>query len=328
MIANKTITPREDGLFRLPSETDFETITIRDNIIECVGIDRPLMRNSASYGATIENNTLVNVSDVDSFANPSTGAPRGPLAPLRFRCGAEERYLVDQWTITENGAPAGPQTTIAIHAAGRTNTETMELRIDGVLAERWTNVAGDSRNREFATYSYTAPGKVTASQVQVAFTNDDNANRDLLIDRVELDRVAYQSEAPSTYSTGTWAAGSGCAPGYKGSEWLHCNGYLAFDMPATEKSITSPVADQSIREDNAEPLRAYPNPATDWLTVEGTEDYRVTVYDVSGRMVLEREYLRGRTQLSIAALQPGVYLVTLRNHRQGGQTVQQRLMVE
>lgn len=98
VIANTTITPRTDGLFGLNEETtDFGTITIRDNIIECDGTERPLMRNDASYGATIENNTLIGISDTDRYANPDTGMVRGLTEPLYFTCGAYEEFLVDGW---------------------------------------------------------------------------------------------------------------------------------------------------------------------------------------------------------------------------------------
>ena len=38
--------------------------------------------------------------NADSFDNADTGAARGPAEPLRFRCGADEEFLVDQWTVS------------------------------------------------------------------------------------------------------------------------------------------------------------------------------------------------------------------------------------
>lgn len=102
IIANPTVTPRSGGLFGLSaSATDFSTIVIRDNIIECIGTQRPLMRDSKGYAATIENNTLINLSDAGSIANPDTGAPRGPTEPLRFSCGAYNEYDVNGWQVRE-----------------------------------------------------------------------------------------------------------------------------------------------------------------------------------------------------------------------------------
>lgn len=95
---------RQEGLFGFDPESDFDTIAILDNIIECSEANpRPLMRNDTSYGASISNNTLVNISDTDSYLNPDTGDVRGPREPLRFRCGVQGEFLVDGWS----AAPAG-----------------------------------------------------------------------------------------------------------------------------------------------------------------------------------------------------------------------------
>ena len=78
VIARTTATPRTDGLFGFNPGCDFKTITIRDNVIECQGQARPLLRNKESYGAAISNNVLTNVSDADRYANPKGDKPAGP----------------------------------------------------------------------------------------------------------------------------------------------------------------------------------------------------------------------------------------------------------
>ncbi|MBT9314816.1 right-handed parallel beta-helix repeat-containing protein [Leptothoe spongobia] len=95
VIANKTKTPRTAGLFGFHEKTDFSTIAIKNNLIKINGVSRPLMRNQQSYGATIENNQLVNVSDANKFDNPSTGATRGLTAPLAFQVGANGEFAVN-----------------------------------------------------------------------------------------------------------------------------------------------------------------------------------------------------------------------------------------
>ncbi|MEM6447548.1 MAG: right-handed parallel beta-helix repeat-containing protein [Cyanobacteria bacterium P01_D01_bin.123] len=97
--ANETLTPRTEGLFAFNSSTDFSTIELRDNIVEVNGASRPLMRNDASYSAVIENNTLKNVSDIDQFDNPDTGSQRGLTAPLVFKVGANEEFVVDGFNL-------------------------------------------------------------------------------------------------------------------------------------------------------------------------------------------------------------------------------------
>lgn len=96
---NTTITPRNDGLFGFNSATNFSTIKIENNIIECTGISRPLMRNTQSYSSTISNNKLVNVSDTNSYGNTATGATQGPITEVKFRCGVNNEFNVDGWNI-------------------------------------------------------------------------------------------------------------------------------------------------------------------------------------------------------------------------------------
>ncbi len=97
IIARTTVTPREDGLFGFNGGNDFGTISIKDNLIECVGQARPLLRAPESYAAKIENNNLTNVSDVQKFTNARETRPVGLEAPLKFKCGAHEKFSVDGW---------------------------------------------------------------------------------------------------------------------------------------------------------------------------------------------------------------------------------------
>ncbi|MEM9119363.1 MAG: right-handed parallel beta-helix repeat-containing protein [Cyanobacteria bacterium P01_F01_bin.56] len=99
VIVNDTVNARMEGLFGFNSDTDFSTIEIKDNIIEVNGSARPLMRNEASYQATIENNTLSNVADADEFANPNTGVQRGLIEPLLFQVGANNEFTVDGFNL-------------------------------------------------------------------------------------------------------------------------------------------------------------------------------------------------------------------------------------
>ncbi|MEM1242941.1 MAG: right-handed parallel beta-helix repeat-containing protein [Cyanobacteria bacterium P01_H01_bin.26] len=105
IIANETTTPRKDGLFGFNEETDFSTIEIRDNLIQANGTSRPLMRNQASYGAVIKNNKLVNISDVNKFNNPTTGAPRGLREPLSFQAGANGEFSINGFEVSSPTAP-------------------------------------------------------------------------------------------------------------------------------------------------------------------------------------------------------------------------------
>lgn len=124
-----TSTPRTEGLFGLPQETDFSTIEISDNIIECIGLPRPLLRKHGHSEAMIRNNTLVNVSDADAYENPATEEPRGLQKPLSFSCGAHDQYLVDGWDLHDRNArrSSGRRRVSAFSASG-TREEKAEQR--------------------------------------------------------------------------------------------------------------------------------------------------------------------------------------------------------
>ena len=58
---------------------------------------RPLLRTDESYGATVENNKLINVSDTARYKNASTGKKVGLEAPLSFQCGVHGELTVEGW---------------------------------------------------------------------------------------------------------------------------------------------------------------------------------------------------------------------------------------
>ncbi|MCG6156361.1 right-handed parallel beta-helix repeat-containing protein [Rubinisphaera margarita] len=97
IVTRTTATPRKEGLFGFSPDCDFSTIAIRNNFIECKGQPRPLMRNDESYGATIQNNRLENVSDTDRYENLPTDAQIGLETPLFFQCGVHEELTVNGW---------------------------------------------------------------------------------------------------------------------------------------------------------------------------------------------------------------------------------------
>lgn len=97
IVARTTATPQTEGLFGLNGASDFKTIFIKDNQIECEGQARPLLRAKESYAATVENNTLTNVSDAQKLTNAKADRPIGLEKPLKFECGARGEFTVDGW---------------------------------------------------------------------------------------------------------------------------------------------------------------------------------------------------------------------------------------
>ncbi len=103
IVCRTTKTPRMDGLFGFNSKCDFQTIVIKDNLIECEGTARPLLRSKESYKAVVENNRLTNVSDVEQLKNPKADRVVGLEQPLKFECGVHGEFIVDGWNISLKG---------------------------------------------------------------------------------------------------------------------------------------------------------------------------------------------------------------------------------
>lgn len=123
--------------------------------------------------------------------------------------------------------------TVQIIAAGVENTETMQLQIGSTVVRTFDNIGGDAFAGQFQTYTHSTSGTVNPSQVRINFVDDrfDQAagvDENLRVDAIIIDGVRYETEDPSTFSTGTWKATDGITPGNRESEYLHSAGYFQF----------------------------------------------------------------------------------------------------
>jgi glucose/arabinose dehydrogenase len=126
-----------------------------------------------------------------------------------------------------------PTTSITVFAVGQTGSETMELLVDGQTAGRWENIGGSVAERDFQRFGIEVNGTISADRVRVAFTNDlyqpGVIDRNLVVDRINIDGTVYQSESEATYSNGTWnSLDNAIIPGRAQSEFLHSNGFFQF----------------------------------------------------------------------------------------------------
>lgn len=127
---------------------------------------------------------------------------------------------------------------IKIYAAGTPADRvypTMQLILAGRVAKTFTNISANPAIRPYTEYSYTipVPVKITPDLVRVAFVNDlyrgFGNDRNLFVDKITIDGVTYQSERPSTFSTGSWNfSNKSCTPGNYQTEILVCNGYFEY----------------------------------------------------------------------------------------------------
>lgn len=125
---------------------------------------------------------------------------------------------------------AEPGSTITVRARGAVGAEDLELELNGVLVASWDNIGtGD----EDFVYDHDGGGQVDLLRIRLRAGGSEPGfgDQNLRVDYVDIDGTRFETEAPTTRSTGTW--NGSCGAGYKKSEWMHCsvrsNGYFEYE---------------------------------------------------------------------------------------------------
>ena len=205
---------------------------------------------------------------------------------------------------------------VTVGVVGKCGGEDMHLKVDGTTVATWYDVGTDLTTRTYPDY--------TGGSIQVEFfdngTDEAGCNRNLLVDYVVIEGTRYETEEVAT----AYPEYANCnAP-----DVMQCNGYFDFGDLSTSGVAAQATADRKLAAPKQATSRfqAYPNPASDQLTVQGSEDYQVRAYDLNGRPVLQYDHLQDRTTVDLSQLQPGVYLIKAQDAR--GELVQQRIVVQ
>ena len=68
-------------------------------------------------------------------------------------------------------------------------------------------------------------------------------------------------------------------------------------------------------ENLAKPFTVYPNPASDFVTIElnngNLTDLRITIYDMQGKLVLDKNVTESPVELNVKTYKPGIYKIVL-----------------
>ena len=123
--------------------------------------------------------------------------------------------------------------TVQIFAAGSTGEENLDLFIDGEYETTFESVGGDVRSRDFVSFEFETSETLSASQISVAFGNDafdpaTGKDRNLLVDKIVLDGVVFETENPTTFSTGIFRDGGLTGPGFFETEFLNVNSIFTY----------------------------------------------------------------------------------------------------
>lgn len=114
--------------------------------------------------------------------------------------------------------------TIEFRALGSTGEERVELQLDGVTVETF------DLTTDMTTHVYEHDGADPGS-IRLDFVNDffgRGIDRNVQVDFLRVGAETIQTEGSAIHSTGTFDSATGCSPGNKRSEWLHCAGHFEY----------------------------------------------------------------------------------------------------
>ena len=125
---------------------------------------------------------------------------------------------------------------VQIFAGGTTGEEQFELLVDDIVVQSY-ELDGDTQK----TFSYNTSQQLSIDDLKIQFTNDSfdsqsGSDRNLIVDRIELDGATWQTEHPSTFSTGSYTA-DGLSPGNWQTEYLHTNGFFQYSSSGNQSTI-------------------------------------------------------------------------------------------
>ena len=89
------------------------------------------------------------------------------------------------------------------------------------------------------------------------------------------------------------------------------------DRGAHEYSLAGPVL-RSSPVTKKEVIRIYPNPATDFLTLQlphNNDQYMILVFDLSGKLIMPGRKAVGQLTLDLSKLHPSVYIVKVQDSK-------------
>ena len=185
--------------------------------------------------------------------------------------------------------------TVDLFVAGATNQEAINLNIGGQTVRTWHDIGGDADAGEFVQLTYQTGASVQPGDVQIEFTNDFyfpllGIDRNVRVDRIEIDGNVFETESPDVFSTGTWLPGEGVTPGNKQSEFLNANGYFQYSGTISTGSLIEVEArgqtgeEEFVLEVGGEEL-AYWRAGTEYATFTLRADDYVTPDQVRVRFV-------------------------------------------
>ena len=129
---------------------------------------------------------------------------------------------------------------LVISVKGNTGLETLDLMLAG------QEVASFGTTDAFAPINFIAKGKIAPDEVRIEYRTDTGTpgfddDRSLTIDSIEIDGVTYETEAVSTYSSGTDENEGTVRHGFLESDTLKFNGFFQYNgLVTTDDTFSLP----------------------------------------------------------------------------------------
>ncbi|MEO0470542.1 MAG: cellulase family glycosylhydrolase [Bacteroidota bacterium] len=201
-----------------------------------------------SQNINVTSNVSWTVSDNQSWisVNPSSGSNNGAFSiSVTANSGTNSRSgqvtvsgggLSETISVSQNGStPTGGTTSVTVKAK-LSGACCANIEVQGMATtayQQGSNTVLESQAisvpaTSFTDYSVTLNGSFPLNRIRVAFTNDDNGSRDVVIKSVTVDGTTQFSSNADVYSVGALVNGS-CAGGFKSQQRLACNGYFHYD---------------------------------------------------------------------------------------------------
>jgi GH35 family endo-1,4-beta-xylanase len=195
-------------------------------------------------------------------ARINAGLSNGIKAPTRLLAIAVMSIATLFGTGLFMDAEAQSNSTIVVRARGTAGSESISLRVDSVNVATWTLTT--------SYQNYTASTNLSGN-ISVAFTNDADG-RDVQVDYITVNGETRQSENQSS-NTGLWANGS-CGGG-SNSEWMHCNGAIAYG-PLSSSANSISVRARGTTGAESLSLRVDDTNVATWTLTTSYQDYSAT----------------------------------------------------
>ncbi|MCC9658879.1 carbohydrate-binding domain-containing protein [Rhodopirellula halodulae] len=183
------------------------------------GIDR-----NAQIGSVTIGDQVLSSDAADVFSTGTWLAEDGIVA------GSGRGSVLNANGYLQYGTPTGSE--LVVYARGAEGAELMSVQAGEYHANR-INVGTELQAYRFYVNEVIDPNSVRIEFLNDLYRPDLGIDQNLIIDRIELDGVTYQSEDASTYVTGVFRDGQ-IRSGYYQTEQIDARGYMQFDATTFE----------------------------------------------------------------------------------------------